>query len=343
MLTISAERLRAITVKIFMATGAPEDSAGLMGDALVNSNLAGHDSHGVLRIPAYVASIQKGAMFPAARPAIIAETATTALVDGRWTFGHLAAHYATDVAVKKAKENRISLVSIVRCHHIGRLGEWAEQAAREDVIAIVTVGGGGSGRTAPYGGAAGAIGTNPISFGVPAGEMPMMVVDIATSAIAEGKIQVARAKNADLPPGTILDKHGQPSVKPSEFYDGGVLLPFGGHKGYSIGMVVELLCGALAPGNLYSDKGAHGAAIIVGIDTKTFRPDGSYGSVADHLLRNVKATPPAPGFSEVLLPGEPELRAREQRLREGIPVPEATWDAIVEAGRRVGLDVTAVV
>src|SRR5215207_2111294 len=133
----SADELRQVTEKIFTAAGAPADLATEMGEALVGANLAGHDSHGVIRIPAYLQQIRDGALDPAARPAVVKETATTALVDGKWGFGHVAAKFGTDVAIRKAKESGTAVVSIVRCNHIGRLGQWASQAAAEDVIALV--------------------------------------------------------------------------------------------------------------------------------------------------------------------------------------------------------------
>src|SRR3954471_13699200 len=169
----SAEQLRLVTEKIFTAAGAPADLASEMGEALVGANLAGHDSHGVIRIPAYLRMIASGQLDPKARPEIIKETDTTALVDGKWTFGHVAAKYGTTVATKKAKEHGSSAVSIGRCNHIGRLGQWPSQAAAEGVIAMVTVGGGGGGANAvrnsaaPFGGAEGAFSTNPISIGIP--------------------------------------------------------------------------------------------------------------------------------------------------------------------------------
>ena len=193
MLTKTAAELKTVTETIFKAAGAPDDTAAEMGEALVGANLAGHDSHGVIRIPAYVNQIKAGGLDPAARPAILQESATTALVDGRWTFGHVAARFATDVAVKKAKESKTAIVSIVRCNHIGRVGQWGAQAAAEDVIALVCVGGGGGsegrmgrGSVAPFGGAEPAFSTNPISIGMPGGETSDMLIDFATSVVAEG-------------------------------------------------------------------------------------------------------------------------------------------------------------
>src|SRR5689334_17739314 len=141
MVVRTAAQLHTITECIFKAAGAPDDLATEVAEGLVGSNLAGHDSHGVLRIPFYLDMIKEGQLVPDARPSVIRETPTTALVDGHWTWGHTAAKYATDIAIRKAKEAGTSAVSIVRCNHIGRVGQWASQAAAEDVIALVVVGG----------------------------------------------------------------------------------------------------------------------------------------------------------------------------------------------------------
>lgn len=340
MLTLTAPRLRDATRRVFEAAGTPADLATQMADVLVESNLVGHDSHGILRIPAYVESIRKGGIVPAARPEILSETPGSALVDGKYAFGHVAAAFATEVAVRKAKESKAAVVSVVRCNHIGRLGEWASRAAAQDVVAIVLVGGsGGPGVAAPFGGAARALSTNPISVGVPGGQQPDMLVDFATTMIAEGKVQAARAKHAELPPGCILDKDGNPSTNPEDLYAGGMLLPFGGHKGYGLAMVVELLGGALAPSEKHNGNGRHGAAVIIAVDATTFHPLADYERSADYHLSRIKQVPPARGFSEVMLPGEPERRSKEERSRDGIPVAEDTWNAIIATGRDLGITI----
>lgn len=346
----TATELREVTERIFKGAGAPDDIAREMGEALVGANLAGHDSHGVIRIPAYVNAIKNGSLDPAARPSIIEETATTALVDGHWTFGHVSARYATDVAIRKAKASKTAIVSIVRCNHIGRLGQWASQAAAEDVIALVCVGGGGGspgrlgrGAAAPFGGAEPVFSTNPISIGIPVGETPDYLLDFATTVVAEGKIQVARAKGAELPPGCILDKNGKPSTNPNDLYDGGVLLPFGGHKGYALAAFVEMMCGAFTPGDTYNGNERRGGAVVWAVDAFAFRDKGDYEKNADFVLQRIKKVRPAEGFKEVLLPGEPERLSAEARMREGIPVADTTWNQIVEAGKSVGVDVEALV
>jgi LDH2 family malate/lactate/ureidoglycolate dehydrogenase len=338
-----------VTEKVFTAAGAPADLAAEMGEALVGANLAGHDSHGVIRIPAYIQMIKRGGLDPAARPAVIKETETTALVDGKWTFGHVAARFATDVAIAKAKKAGTAIVSVVRCNHIGRLGQWASQAAEKDVIAMVVVGGGGGsagagsqGAAAPFGGSERALSTNPIAIGTPGGKTPDMLIDFATTVVAEGKIQVARAKGVPLPEGCILDKNGNPTTNAEDFYNGGALLPFGGHKGYALSMFVEMLCGAFTPGDVQNGEGRRGGAVIWAADAFAFRDQASYESNADFVLQRIKANKPAAGFKEVLLPGEPELISKKARLADGIPVADATWDQIVEAAGSVGVDLTAV-
>lgn len=349
MLQMTAPVLKAVTEKIFTAAGSPPDVAAEMGEALVGANLAGHDSHGVIRIPAYVGAIKQGGLDPAARPTVLRETATTALVDGRWGFGHVAARFATDVAIKKAKESNTAIVSVVRCNHIGRLGQWAAQAAAQDVIAMVVVGGAGGsegrmgqGIAAPFGGAERALSTNPISIGFPGGQTPDMLVDFATTVVAEGKVQVARAKGAELPPGCIVDKDGNASVNPNDLYEGGALLPFGGHKGYSLAMVVEMLCGAFTPGDELNGPGRRGGAVVWAANALAFRDASSYESNADFVLGRIKRIKPAAGFQEVLLPGEPEARSAADRLKNGIPVAEATWEQIVAAGKGHGVDVESI-
>lgn len=345
----SVAELRKVTESIFTAAGAPADLATEMADALVGANLAGHDSHGVIRIPAYLRMIAEGQLDPKARPEVIKETASTALVDGKWTFGHVAAKYGTSVAIKKAKEAGAAVVSIVRANHIGRLGQWASQAAAEDVIAMVVVGGGsggsrgGQGAAAPFGGAERAFSTNPISIGMPGGEMPDMLIDFATTVVAEGKLQVARAKDVPVPPGSILDKDGNPTVDANDFYNGGMLLPFGGHKGYALAMFVEMLGGAFSPGDEINGEGRRGAAVVWAVDAFAFRSKESYEKNADFVMGRVKKIKPAPGFKEVLIPGEPEANSAAERKKDGIPVADATWAQIVEGGKSVGVDIEALV
>ncbi|MHB1005470.1 MAG: Ldh family oxidoreductase [Chloroflexota bacterium] len=350
MLNFTADQLRRVTRAVFVAAGAPEDTAERMAETLVDANLSGHDSHGVLRIPQYINGIGQGEIVLTARPGVVRETATTALVDGHWCFGQVAAAYATKVAVSKAMEAGIAAVGLVRAHHIGRLGEYSEMAAAQGVILMLFAGGFGGGHgAAPYGGVGVAFGTNPLSFGIPAGEKDAVTVDFATTAVAAGKIRVALAKGEQLPVGYIADKHGRPTTNPADYFDGGFMLPMGGHKGYGLGVVVELLGQALtgaetlAEANLGGPFYARSGAFFVALRPDLFRPRAAFGERVDATIDHIKSVPTAPGVDEVLMPGEPELRQRKRREVEGIGVAEATWEAIRACSAPLGVDVDALV
>jgi LDH2 family malate/lactate/ureidoglycolate dehydrogenase len=334
---LQAAHLHALTRCLFTAAGAPRHIAEAVSEILVNSNLAGHDSHGVLRIPAYLRGVSDGGIVPAAEPEVVRETATTLLIDGNGGFGHYTARKAMDLAVQKAKQAEVCRVSFLRIGHMGRLGEYAEAAARAGCIGLITYGTGArnSGSTVPYGGARGALGTNPIAVGVPTGDETPFIIDFATSTVAEGKLQVARSKNADLPPGLIVDKHGAPSVRPADFYDGGYLLPFGGHKGYALSLLVCLLGGL--SGNFNAEKSGLGGMFIEVMDVSTFTPPEAYQRHVRAFLDGVKATSPAPGFAEVLVPGDFERRSRAERLARGIELPDTIYAQIREWAEKLNV------
>lgn len=333
----NANHLHAITQQLFMAAGAPEHIANDVAEILVKSNLAGHDSHGVLRIPAYLRSIKDGGINPAAEPEVLKEIANMLILDGKSGFGHYTARQAMKRAIEKAKQADICGVSLIRTGHIGRLGEYAEQAAHAGCIGIISTGGGakGGGKTVPFGGALGALGTNPISIGVPTGDEAPFIIDFATSMIAEGKIQVARSKDVDLPAGYIVDKNGNPSVKTSDFYEGGFLLTFGGHKGYSLSLLTCLLGGL--SGGFDLKRGSMGGQFMLAINISAFTPLEAYQQGVRAFLDGIKATPPAPGFKEVLVPGDFEHLSRTQRLVKGLEIPDTIYQQIKEWAEKLNV------
>ncbi|HEX5416695.1 MAG TPA: Ldh family oxidoreductase [Chloroflexota bacterium] len=338
MIQFSADELREVATRIFRAAGADAEPTEILVSHLIDANLAGHDSHGVIRIPAYVQSLQKGQVQPNARPTILRETPVSALIDGGWTFGQVSARFGIDTAIAKAKAQGVAVVGVVRCNHIGRLGTYSSLAARSGVFAMTTVGNVGK-STAPFGGTTGAFGTNPFSFGFPAAERPDVMIDFATSAIAGGKVQVARAKHEPVPPGTLLDKDGRPTTDPNDYFAGGALLPFGGHKGSALATLSVLLSHALTGAADFVDDGQRGGSgtFMLAIDAGLFRDRAKVEAEADAVAGRIKDVPPAAGFAEVLVAGEPEVRTAERRRREGIPVPEDTWAEIVTAARSVGV------
>lgn len=314
-----------------------------MGNTLVESNLMGHDSHGVIRVPFYISQIQSGVLVPGARPEVVNETATTAVVSGKWAFGQVAARYAAEVAIGKTKESNVAAVGLVQMNHIGRLGEFSAMMAQAGMFGIVIAGGWRPpiGGVTPFGGAGRALGTNPYSFAVPTGTHNIVLVDFATTVMAEGKLQVARAKKAPVPLGVVLDKDGNPSTDAEAFYSGGMMLPFAGHKGYALSLVADLVGALLPGGDTHQAFGNQTGATMICLNIEAFRSLADFGEVVDRRLDEIKAVPPAPGFKEVLIPGEPELRTKAQREAEGIELPDATWNAIVETADRLGLNLNA--
>lgn len=345
MIVQSASALIEISQKIFEAVGCPGDIAKRVTTALVDANLCGHDSHGVIRIPTYVEAVREGHVVADAHPSVIRQTGVTALVDGHWAFGQVSAASAAEVAIEKAKGAGVSMVGIVRCNHIGRLGEYATMASDAGVALIVTAGGfGGRGVSAvPFGGSKPLFGTNPISVGIPSGVQPDVLVDFATTAVAAGKIEVARAKKAPLPPGSIVDREGRPTTDPEDYYRGGALLPFGGHKGYALSVMVEFLgrvmtgADSFAEGTRGGPVYGHSGTLMLAMDPTVFVDAAQYADAADATLARLKAVPPAPGTAGVMIPGEPESRSRAERLVNGIPLAEDTWDRIQSAARALGV------
>ncbi len=333
---ISADDLSAFVKRLFLAADTPDDIAECAARILVNADLAGHPSHGVLRIPDYLRQIEAGGMDTSARPEITRESPGTASVDARRGWGHHAAHWSMDLAIRKARDTGMAGVSLDNCNHIGRLGEYAEQAAAAGCIGIATFGfgGPGAGAAAPYGGTQRALGTNPIAIGVPTGDDTPFVSDFATTIIADGKIRLAQAEGAQLPPDYILDRDGRPSTNPDDFFDGGSLLLAGGHKGYALSLATCLL--AALTGRYDAENKRIVGVFVMAIDIGAFQDADSYASDVRAFLRGITDNPPAPGVERVLAPGEMEQRSREARTAHGIDLPIVVWRRLCDGAERLG-------
>mgnify|MGYP001292098766 CR=1 FL=1 len=351
-----SDQLRAYVRQVALAVGADDDIADELANHLVKANLSGHDSHGVLRLPQYVSQADKGGLVPNARPTVVREMGGTAVMDAHFGFGQYSTAVALDWAMERAKTHGIAAVASRHATHIGRLGEYTERASAAGMIAIVTIGTAapGSGGVVPFGGARRFLGTNPWSFGVPADGGTNMVYDAATSTVAEGKLRVARSKNAALAPGLIVDRDGNPSTNAEDFYNGGALLPVGGdvagHKGYGLAMASALIAGlamvdddtpvmpvpSAHPATGF-ERGALGGVFVIAMDPAAFGDSKEYRRLTGETLAAVKETPPAPGKDEVLVPGEPEIRSRAARECDGIPIPDAIWQDLSGVAARFGI------
>jgi uncharacterized oxidoreductase len=336
--------------------GADEEIAAEVARHLVRANLSGHDSHGVISVAQYHAQAEKGDLVPAARPTLLRETAVTALVDAQRGFGHFSTRFALDWAMARAEEHGIAAAVVRHSSHIGRVGEYGELAAERGLMAVATVGLAGqfAGGMVPYGGSQRFFAANPWVMSAPANEYSPFLFDGSTATVAEGKVRVARDKGAQLPPGCIIDKAGNPTTDPNEFYAGGAILPLGGdvagHKGYGLAMASALFGGlAMIDDPNYSTIGAfvHRAdadprgriagVFLAVINPAMFGDPGHYRALVDENIAALKRVPPAAGRSEILVPGEPEVRTRAQRESEGVSLPEATWQGLVDVAHRFGL------
>ena len=320
------------------AGGAAPGHAEVVGNHLAEANLAGHDSHGFIRIPQYLDTIKAGLLNPKAKPEIVFDYAATAYVDGKTTFGQVVATMATDLAIKKARTHGISIVSMGNHDHTGRIGTYPEMAVKEGMAAIMF--GGGfrpeRGHVAPFGGRTGVLGTNPISMGFPQSEGPPILLDFATSMAAEGKLRVYRNRGVSLPGEWLVDKHGNLSDDPNSYYDGGALLPMGGslsgHKGYALSIMVALFGGLLGQSAVPSTttaKSWDGSSIIV-VDLEHVASSLDVKAHLEEMTQVLHQTPPADGFDSVLYPGEIEAKTRQNRMENGIQIEQATWDQVKE-------------
>jgi len=325
-------------IKILEASGASKDEAEIVANNLVEANLRGQDGHGVLMLPRYLEQVKKGQTRFGANIEIVKETPSTALVNGNWGFGQVIGVRSMEIAIRKAKSHAVGLVAIFNCNHIGMLAHYPMMALNHDMIGITLCN--SSPEVTPYGGRMRKLGTNPISIAIPADKEKPIVLDMATSAVAAGKIRAKHAKGEKTPEGWMIDNDGKPTVDPAVFMSlKGMLLPFGGYKGYGLSLVVDLLGGALTGAGCTSTEFQVGNGVIMcAINIDNFTPVPTFKKRADDLIRSIKSTPTAPAFNEILVPGEPEFRTMEERSKKGIEIDDMTWQALKSIGEQLELD-----
>ncbi|HWD18978.1 MAG TPA: Ldh family oxidoreductase [Verrucomicrobiae bacterium] len=338
----AAKDLEEYAIAVFQAAGSSPHEARIVAQHLIDANLAGHDSHGVLRIPQYLNAVKAGRVNVNARPKIISETASTASVDGQDGFGQVTANECMALGIAKAKAAGISAVTFCNAYHSGRIASYTKLAAAEGFISIVVVNAGGGGQSvAPFGGLGRRLATNPLSIAAPSGNGFPIVLDIATSVAPEGKIRDHFQQRKPVPSGWIIDGKGKPTTNAADFYEAsGALLPLGGsagYKGFGLGFMIDILAGALSGAGccrLDAPEPQDGLFIIV-IDIERFIPLERFASHVEQLVEHVKSSPTAPGFDRVFVPGEVEFEEEKKRRRDGIMVDGRTWDEIKEAAASV--------
>ena len=339
--TIQASELTHLARRILEAAGAPPDYADIVSAHLVDANLTGHDSHGVIRISQYVGEIDQGRLEPAGAPRVTDETASMAQIDGAATFGQVTAGLGSEIAIGKARASGLALVTMYNIGHTGRLGAYAEMAADAGLAAMIWDGviGGPRAIVIPLNGSGRKLGANPIAMGFPSAQYGRVILDFATSMSAAGKVRVADAKGEALPAEWIVDAAGRPTTDASKLNPDGALRPLGlpsvGHKGYALAFMTGLLTMmATMPTGAKLPAGDRWGTLIFMIDIARFGPLDVFRREVDEAIAYVKSDPLQ---GEVLYPGEPEARQRRARSAAGIDIPDATWNDILALLRRFGL------
>lgn len=343
---LDAETLLELSRTLFRAAGLTAEEAAVVSHSLVDANLCGHDSHGILRLPQYIASLRQGVYRSGVPLEVVQETPATLAADANWGLGQVQAYRLLDRLAAKADAMGVAAGTLRRCGHIGRLGEYAEWAAQRQLALIAAVNSHGAGRrVAPPGGTEGRISTNPICIGVPTSTAPV-ILDFSTSAAAEGKVRACYQKKQRCPEGWLIDHLGQPTTDPAVLYTEprGSLLPFGGsqaYKGFGLGLLIDLLCGGLSGGPCSSPEfpinGAGNAAFFILLRPQRFAGIEHFLQQTDALTAYVRSCPTAAGVAAITLPGDPERHTRQIRSREGIPIPEGTWELIAQTARELQL------
>ena len=340
---VSHTVLRKFVYDMYIAAGGVEEDARIVSDHVVDSNLMGHDSHGVLHAGGYVSGMKGG---PATdKLEIVRETPASAVINANGALGMVAALKAMDIAIEKAKTSTIGAVGLHQCGHAGRMGTYPLRAAKEGMIGIVLLNGGGR-FMHPFGGSARRLPPNPIAISVPRKSGEPLVLDMTLSVVAGGKILVKSAREEEMPEGWMIDTEGNSVTNPSAFlerHDDTAVMPLGGfqfgHKGFGLGFMIDAIAGGLSWAGCSREKPTRGASgiVMLAIKIHDFIDLETYQQEIDQLVEWVKSSPTLPGVEEIYAPGDFENHSWEKRAKEGIPIEETTWNRLVEAAASYGV------
>lgn len=334
--------LADLVTRLFAAAGVPPDDAALVADTLVKADLWGHASHGVLRAPWYLDRIAHGVMTPVTRPATLADGGAVALWDARDGVGQVVTRDAMRAAIGKARQHGVGVISVRHSNHHGALGWYTRLAAAEGCIGLLVTNGGPA--MAPWGGRSMVLGNNPWSVAAPAGRHAPLVLDMANTLVARGKIFAARQKGLPIPEGWALDAEGRPTTDPVAAL-AGVILPMAGHKGYAISLMMDVLAGALSGSAVldavnspfHTDRRSGCGHFVMALDIARFGPLPAFEARIEEMVARLKAAPRAEGFEEILYPGEMEARNEARHLRDGLDLPARTLADLAGAAGRLGV------
>src|ERR1700754_544876 len=351
MVTIKPQTLIDFVADIFNHAGSSEAEAKRIGTYLVTANLTGHDSHGVIRVPVYMRWKNSGNIIPDRTVKLLVDTPSLAVIDGQYGYGQTVGPQAVAIGIEKCKSAGLAAITLRNSGHIGRIGDWAEMAAAEGLVSIHFVNAAGSILVAPFGGVQKRLSTAPYCVGIPREGQDPIVLDFATSIVAEGKCLVASRGGKKLPKGALVDADGSLSEDPAVLYgpysaEGprehtkgtGAIRAFGDHKGSGLALICELLGGALTgTGATAPDRRFANGMFAIYIDPRVVDPDNFFDGEIARYVKYFKDTKPAAGVESVLIPGDPEAAMLAERTKNGVPLPDDTWAAIVATAREVGV------
>ena len=345
--TFTKEKIVNTCTNIIEAAGVSHQNAKLIAELLAEANSTGHDSHGIIRIPQYLAAIEDNDILTNSDVDILRETPLTAIIDGNWGFGQVTMSRAVEVGLEKASKSGLAAITVRNANHIGRLGSYVDHIARQDMIGLLFVNAIGTPayRMAPWGGTEPRLVTDPLAFGIPSPYGDPIVMDMTTTVVAEGKVRIKRNRDEETPDGWLLDAEGKPTNDPNVLYGIplGSILPLGGttagHKGYGLNIVIEHLSGVLSCAGCIgkNERLSNGAYLII-VDIEQFLPIEEFYQESEIFIKHVKSSPVAEGFDEILLPGEIESKVKRKRTEEGIFVEDKTWEQILKWSQKFGVE-----
>ena len=347
--TLALAPLRAAMIELARGFGSDAEALDLVVDNLLEANLRGHDSHGIGMLPRYADAFLEGGLRPDARPVMRLDHGALIALDGQAGFGQVVGRDAMRIAIERARAHGSCIMALANAHHLGRIGAWAEMAIDAGLVSVHFVNVISRPIVAPWGGGDGRFGTNPFAVGIPVPGGDPVVLDMATSVVAQGKVRVAYNKGEPLPAGQLLDDRGHPTLDPRYGVAEplGALRTFGEHKGYGLALVCELLGGALAGALAVHGPAGGERRVLNGMLSIVFDPaklaqGDSFASEMRAFLEWVKASPVQPGFDRVRVAGEPERETRARRVVDGLPIDATTWQELVDAAAKLGRDPSVV-
>ena len=346
---IPLPRLNAAVRLVVRGFGSSEAEVEAVAHNLIEANLTGHDSHGVGMLPRYTEAFLQGGLKPGAHVSTLMDGGAMLRLDGNAGFGQVIGREAMALGIERAQAGGSCIVALGNSHHLGRIGAWAEQCAAAGLVSLHFVNVISRAIVAPHGGGDARFGTNPFCAGVPLPGRPPVILDFATSMIAQGKTRVAHNKGELVAPGCLIDDHGQATTDPryTVVPPFGALLTFGEHKGYGLALMCELLGGALAAGMTQRTDDASQRRVLNGmfsvlLDPARLAEPKQFETEALAFIEWVKASPPRDGLAPVSIAGDPERAWRARRTAEGVPVDATTWQEILAAGTQLGVDAAKV-